>query len=282
MIICESVEALRAQIRAWRDAGDRIGFVPTMGSLHAGHMSLLAAARHRAPRVVSSVFVNPLQFGPGEDFERYPRTPEEDQLLLTEEHCDLLFQPTVEEMYPGGRELATRVTVPALSDILCGAVRPGHFEGVATIVAKLFGVVQPDVAVFGEKDYQQLCVIRRMTQDLNLPIEIVGAATVRSPDGLAMSSRNRYLTAEERALAPKIYGALRAVVGRIDQGERTFAVLEAWGAGQLQEAGMRPDYFTVRDAATLMPPDQQSIELVVLTAARLGRARLIDNLRISL
>jgi pantoate--beta-alanine ligase len=280
MITLDGIDALRNQVRAWRNAGERIGFVPTMGSLHEGHMSLLEAARQHATKVISSVFVNPLQFGPGEDFERYPRTPDQDQLLLSKVHCDLLFQPSVEEMYPGGRELATRVMVPALSDILCGAFRPGHFEGVATVVAKLFGIVQPDIAVFGEKDFQQLTVIRRMATDLNLPVQVLGAPTVRAEDGLAMSSRNRYLSEAERAIAPRLFATLRTVVDRIKQGEHDYAGLEAWGTAQLQSAGLRPDYFTVRDAASLLPPDQRSTDLVVLTAARLGRARLIDNLRV--
>jgi pantoate--beta-alanine ligase len=236
-------------------------------------------ARQRSDRVIASVFVNPLQFGPGEDFERYPRTPEDDQRLLAEAGCDLLFLPAVKEIYPDNRESATRVTVKALSEILCGAVRPGHFDGVATVVAKLFGIVQPDLAVFGEKDYQQLAIIRRMTADLDLPVEIVGAPTVRSPDGLAMSSRNRYLSEAERAVAPRIYETLRTVATRIEAGERTFAALEALGIAELRAARMQPDYFEIRDAQTLLEPSRRSRELVILTAARLGKARLIDNLR---
>jgi pantoate--beta-alanine ligase len=277
----ERIVALREVVREWRAAGARIGFVPTMGSLHEGHMSLLQAARQRSDRVIASVFVNPLQFGPGEDFERYPRTPGDDQRLLADAGCDLLFMPTVKEIYPDGPS-ATRVTVKALSDILCGAVRPGHFDGVATVVAKLFGIVQPDLAVFGEKDYQQLAIIRRMTLDLDLPVEIVGAPTVRSPDGLAMSSRNRYLLDSERAVAPRIHETLRAVATRIEAGERTFAALEAYGAAQLRASRMQPDYFEIRDAGTLLEPQRNSRELVILTAARLGKARLIDNLRVAL
>jgi pantoate--beta-alanine ligase len=282
MITIERIDALRAHVRRWRGEGSRIGFVPTMGSLHAGHMSLLSAARYRADRVIASVFVNPLQFGPNEDFERYPRTPAEDTQLLADAGCDLLFLPAVEEIYPERRESATRVSVKPLSDILEGAHRPGHFDGVATVVAKLFGIVQPDVAVFGEKDYQQLAVIRRMTADLDIPVEIVGAPTVRSPDGLAMSSRNRYLSESERALAPRIHATLRAVAARIDAGERNYAQLGAWGAGELRAAGMQPDYFELRDAATLLEPLSSTSELVILVAARLGRARLIDNLRVKL
>jgi pantoate--beta-alanine ligase len=277
----DRIVALRSVVREWRAGGARIGLVPTMGSLHEGHMSLLEAARQRSDRVIASVFVNPLQFGPGEDFERYPRTPDDDQRLLADAGCDLLFMPSVKEIYPDGPS-ATRVSVQALSEILCGAVRPGHFDGVATVVAKLFGIVQPDLAVFGEKDYQQLAIIRRMTADLDLPVEIVGAPTVRSPDGLAMSSRNRYLSESERALAPRIYETLRTVASRIEAGQRTFAALEASGAAELRAARMQPDYFEIRDALTLMEPHVNSRELVILTAARLGKARLIDNLRVAL
>jgi pantoate--beta-alanine ligase len=277
----ERIGALREKVRAWRAGGARVGLVPTMGSLHEGHMSLLEAARARSDRVIASVFVNPLQFGPGEDFERYPRTPDDDQRLLAQTGCDLLFMPAVKEIYPDGPS-ATRVSVKALSEILCGAVRPGHFDGVATVVAKLFGIVQPDLAVFGEKDYQQLAIIRRMTMDLDLPVEVVGAPTVRSPDGLAMSSRNRYLSEAERAVAPRIHETLQAVAARIEAGQRTFAALEAFGAAELRAARMQPDYFEIRDAATLLEPHRKSRELVILTAARLGKARLIDNLRVAL
>lgn len=277
-----SIAAIRARVRAWRDAGQRIGFVPTMGSLHAGHMSLLSAARYRADRVIASVFVNPLQFGPGEDFERYPRTPEDDARLLEDAGCDLLFLPGVDEIYPDGRDSATRVSVKPLSEILDGVHRPGHFDGVATVVAKLFGIVQSDVAVFGEKDFQQLAIVRRMTADLAIPVEIIGAPTVRSPDGLAMSSRNRYLSESERALAPRIYATLRAAAERIYGGDRDYAALSAWGSGELRAAQMQPDYVEIRDSATLLAPDAGSRELVILIAARLGKARLIDNLRVAL
>jgi pantoate--beta-alanine ligase len=282
LITVERIAELRAVVRQWRAEGAKVGFVPTMGSLHAGHISLLAAARFRADRVISSVFVNPLQFGPSEDFERYPRSPVEDSELLADAGSDLLFLPAVEEIYPDGRESATRISVKPLSEILEGAHRPGHFDGVATVVAKLFGIVQPDVAVFGEKDYQQLAIIRRMTSDLDIPVEIVGAPTVRSPDGLAMSSRNRYLSAAERSLAPRIHAALKGAAERIDQGSGDPAAIMAWGAQQLRGAGMQPDYFEIRDAATLLPPVPGARELVILVAARLGKARLIDNLRVPL
>jgi pantoate--beta-alanine ligase len=278
----EHIEQLRETVRAWRLDGEQVGLVPTMGSLHDGHMSLLTTARQHADRVIASVFVNPLQFGPGEDFERYPRTPAEDQQLLEKAGCDLLFLPTVREIYPDGGRSATRVSVESLSGILCGRFRPGHFDGVATVVAKLFGIVQPDVAVFGEKDYQQLAIIRRMTADLDIMVRIVGAPTVRAADGLAMSSRNRYLSPAERAVAPRIYATLRAVGERIEGGERDLAQLAAWGASELQAASMAPDYFEIREALTLREPSETSRELVILTAARLGKARLLDNLRVTL
>jgi pantoate--beta-alanine ligase len=274
-----TIAAVRARVRAWHDSGLRVGFVPTMGNLHAGHMSLLAAARYRADRIVASIFVNPMQFGPNEDFARYPRTPVEDARLLVEGHCDLLFAPSVEEIYPGGGTQATLVSVRGLSEILCGQFRPGHFDGVATVVARLFGIVAPEVAVFGEKDYQQFMIVRRMALDLALPLEVVGAPTVRASDGLALSSRNRYLTEEERARAPAIHQALRAAAAAIDAGERDYAHLERAGREALERAGMRVDYFSVRAAAELAEPRPDQNELIVLTAARLGRARLIDNLR---
>jgi pantoate--beta-alanine ligase len=281
MITVERIADLREAVRAWRLDGERVGLVPTMGSLHDGHMSLLTTARQHADRVISSVFVNPLQFGPGEDFERYPRSPAEDQRLLEKAGCDLLFLPTVKEIYPDGSS-ATRVTVEQLSQILCGRFRPGHFDGVATVVAKLFGIVQPDVAVFGEKDYQQLAIIRRMTADLDIMVQVIGAPTVRAADGLAMSSRNRYLSEAERELAPRIYATLRAAATRLEHGERDYAQLAAWGAAQLQAAGMPPDYFEIREAVTLREPSAATREVVILTAARLGKARLIDNLRVTL
>ncbi|HEX4023933.1 MAG TPA: pantoate--beta-alanine ligase [Steroidobacteraceae bacterium] len=274
-----TVAAVHASVREWRAAGRRVAFVPTMGNLHAGHMSLLSAARYRADHVVASVFVNPLQFGPNEDFARYPRSLAEDQMLLSEACCDLLFAPGVAEIYPDGDQ-PTRVHVRGLSETLCGQFRPGHFDGVATVVAKLFGIVGADVAVFGEKDYQQLLVIRRMAADLALPIEIVGAPTVRAADGLALSSRNRYLDEQQRARAPAIYQALHEAVGAIDAGTADYGELERRGTEALELAGMRVDYFAVRDAADLSEPRAASAELAVLTAAWLGRSRLIDNLRV--
>lgn len=282
MEVITTVTAVRARVREWRGAGQRIALVPTMGNLHAGHLSLLAAARHRADRVIASVFVNPLQFGPAEDFAAYPRTLDDDTRLLAEAHCDLLFAPSVDQVYPDGGAQPTLITVRGLSTVLCGQFRPGHFDGVATVVAKLFNIVAPDLAVFGEKDFQQFIIIRRMTSDLMLPVEIVGAPTVRAADGLALSSRNRYLSAEERAIAPAIHRALLAAVRKIDAGDRNFLALESAGWQALAVAGLRPDYFAVRDAGDLQPPRATSRELVVLTAARLSRTRLIDNLRVTI
>ncbi len=279
MLTTGLVAEVRARVRQWRTEGLRVSFVPTMGNLHVGHMSLLAAARYRAERVIASIFVNPLQFGPSEDYAQYPRTPVEDERLLHEAHCDLLFAPPVEQIYPEGGDQATRVQVRGLSEILDGEFRPGHFDGVATVVAKLFHMVAPDVAVFGEKDYQQLLVIRRMTSDLGMPIEIVGAPTVRAADGLAVSSRNRYLSSEERARAPAIYQALHEAVRAIDAGERDLEAIERTGAAALVRADMQVDYFSVRNAADLSPPTPSTTELVVLAAVRIGRSRLIDNLR---
>jgi pantoate--beta-alanine ligase len=270
---------LRALVSAWRRNGERIAFVPTMGNLHAGHGSLVGRASELADRVIVSIFVNPLQFGPNEDFAAYPRTPQEDRRVLESLAVDLLFAPEVADIYPRGQESTARVHVPVVEDILCGAFRPGHFMGVATVVTKLLNIVQPDVAVFGEKDYQQLLIIRRATLDLCMPVEIVGVPTTREPDGLAMSSRNRYLSAEERAIAPAIYGELERARRAIESGASDFAELARQGEQALRQVGFRPDYFEIRDASTLDAPSAQSRELVVLTAARIGRARLIDNVR---
>jgi pantoate--beta-alanine ligase len=274
-----TIEAVRSRVMQWRATGLRVALVPTMGNLHAGHMSLLAAARYRGDRVVASIFVNPLQFGPSEDYTAYPRTLLEDQQLLQEAHCDLLFAPSVADIYPQGGDQRTVIVVRGLSDILCGRFRPGHFDGVATVVAKLFGIVAPDVAVFGEKDYQQLLVIRHMALDLALPVEIVGAPTVRATDGLALSSRNRYLSAEERARAPAIYQSLNRAARAIYGGSTDHAGLAREGSAMLERAGMSVDYFSIRNAADLSEPSAASTDLVVLAAARLGRARLIDNMR---
>jgi pantoate--beta-alanine ligase len=273
------IAELRALVTEWRFARESVAFVPTMGNLHLGHASLMAAAHLHGRRVISSIFVNPLQFGPTEDFDAYPRTPDDDANLLREYGVDALFHPTVDEMYPEGSRGSTVVDVPGLTDILCGAFRPGHFQGVATVVVKLLCLVQPDVAIFGEKDFQQLTVIRRVVADLNLPVRIVGAPTVRAEDGLALSSRNRYLSATERAAAPAVYRALDAARRRLEDGDVDYAAIEAEGLAALSTAGVRPDYFEVRTPDRLAKPTGDEIDLVVLAAGRLGKARLIDNLQ---
>lgn len=268
---------LRARIAQWRSQGKRIGFVPTMGNLHAGHFSLIKIARQNADRVVASVFVNPTQFGPNEDFASYPRTLPDDQRGLEAAECDLLFAPSVDEMYPFGAASTVRVDVPGVSETLDGAARPGHFTGVATVVTKLFNLVQPDVAVFGQKDYQQLLVIRRLVADLCVPIEIIGAPTLREANGLAMSSRNQYLTSEERERAAIIHRTLNAMRDQMQNGS-AISVVENSALHALTSAGLKPDYAVIRRADDLSDPNPGERRLVALIAARLGRARLIDNL----
>jgi pantoate--beta-alanine ligase len=271
--------AVRERVRRWRAGGARIAFVPTMGNLHSGHISLIEAARRGAARFVASIFVNPMQFGPNEDFAHYPRTASQDAEMLAAAGCDLMFMPDAQEIYPDGLERATRVEVPELSRILCGQFRPGHFEGVTTVVAKLFNIVAPDIAVFGEKDFQQLTIIRHMVADMCYPIEIVAAPTVREADGLAMSSRNQYLTAAERRIAPRLYVALQGAVGRL-AASKDYAAIERAGILELEAGGLQPEYFAIRAAHTLGAPQDSAQELVVLAAARLGKARLIDNLKV--
>ncbi|MFZ5592777.1 MAG: pantoate--beta-alanine ligase [Pseudomonadota bacterium] len=278
----KTIAEVRARIALWRSQGQRIAFVPTMGNLHTGHMSLVQRAGQLADHVVASVFVNPMQFGANEDLASYPRTLTEDAAKLAENRVSLLFVPDTGEIYPRGVDDATRVEVPGLSDILCGAYRPGHFTGVATVVNMLFNIVQPDMALFGEKDYQQLLVIRRMVADLCLPVQVLGVPTVREPDGLAMSSRNSYLSAEERARAPRLYQALCEARDRIAGGETNYEVIERAGMQALSGAGFRADYFSVRRAEDLIPASPEDRALVILAAAWLGKARLIDNLRMEL
>ncbi|MGE7992687.1 pantoate--beta-alanine ligase [Pseudomonas sp. NPDC089554] len=278
----KTVLELRAAVARARGEGKRIGFVPTMGNLHSGHAALVVKAAQRADFVVASIFVNPLQFGAGEDLDKYPRTLAADQEKLLEAGCHLLFAPTVDEMYPDGMSVQTRVAVPQLSEGLCGASRPGHFEGVATVVSKLFNMVQPDLAVFGEKDYQQLAVIRAMVRDLNMPIQIIGEPTVRAEDGLALSSRNGYLSAEQRATAPVLYRVLSQLAEALRRGRRDYAALLAEGQAQLVDAGFRADYLDVRHAVNLRPAQVDDRDLVILGAAYLGSTRLIDNLYLHL
>lgn len=273
---------LRAAIIADRQSGKRVALVPTMGNLHAGHLQLVHRAQRLADTVVVSIFVNPLQFGPNEDLDKYPRTLAADKEKLFGAGVQYLFHPGVDDMYPGGTGAQTLVSVPDLSNTLCGASRPGHFEGVATVVTKLFQLVQPDVAVFGQKDFQQLAVIRRMVNDLCMPIQVVGVETARDTDGLALSSRNGYLSHRERSLAPLLHCALQSCREAIACGFDSYEYLETHAREQLREAGFRPDYVSIRDAATLREPTLDTEQLVILAAAYLGNTRLIDNVTLNL
>ncbi|RXZ42464.1 pantoate--beta-alanine ligase [Crenobacter cavernae] len=265
-----------ADMRAWRRGAGRVAFVPTMGNLHDGHLSLVRAARERGDAVVVSIFVNRLQFGQGEDFGAYPRTFEEDCAKLEAEGVDVVFHPDEHELYPRIKQ-DFNVEPPHIQSELCGAFRPGHFRGVATVVTKLFNIVAPDVACFGKKDYQQLFVIRAMVDDLNIPVEVVPVDTGRAEDGLALSSRNAYLTEQERAEAPRLYRNLSAIRAALEAGDSDYADLEAAARADLEGHGWQVDYVEVRDAATLEIAHAGAHRLVVLAAARLGRTRLIDN-----
>lgn len=277
-----TVAQLRAALARARQEGKRIGLVPTMGNLHEGHIALVEMALQCTDHVVVSIFVNPLQFGPNEDLDSYPRTLAEDQRRLLDAGAHTVFAPSVNEMYPEGMQGHTLVSVPVVSDGLCGASRPGHFDGVATVVTKLLNMVQPDVAVFGEKDFQQLAVIRKMALDLCLPVQIMGAPIVRAADGLALSSRNGYLDENERRVAPQLYQTLQQLAGQLLAGRRDFDTLLEEARQQLQQAGFRPDYLELRDTTTLQPADEHSRDITILAAAFLGRTRLIDNLRCTL
>ena len=277
MLVVHSKQELDEQLAEWRRNGDHIALVPTMGNIHAGHASLVDLAREHAERVVVSIFVNPKQFGENEDFEDYPRTLEKDTRRLKKPAADIIFAPTVETMYPFGLEDATTVSVPRITENFCGASRPGHFDGVTTVVLRLFALVQPDVAIFGQKDFQQQLVIRHMALDLNLPVAIITGETVREDDGLAMSSRNQYLTDEERAIAPKLHEVLSKVGMDLQSGRRDFEALETESSTMLAEAGFVVDYFAIRRAQNLEVPNRDCDELVVLAAVNLGAARLIDN-----
>jgi len=272
----ESVEELREHVATWRACRERVALVPTMGNLHAGHLALVKHASDRADRVVVSIFVNPTQFGPEEDYGRYPRTLDADLAALDGSACDLAFVPEVKTLYPFGPEQAVAIHVPGISGILEGERRPGHFDGVSTVVTRLFQMAQPDLAAFGEKDYQQLQVIRHLIRDLAMPVEIDGVPTVREADGLALSSRNQYLTPEERRAAPELYHALCDLAARVEAGGRDFRKMESSAVARLEKAGFRPEYVAVR-RADLGEPGPGDRALRVLAAARLGRARLIDN-----
>ncbi len=278
----KSVRELRAAIAQARAEGKQIAFVPTMGNLHAGHAALVSKATQRADFVIASIFVNPLQFGPSEDLGKYPRTLLADQEKLVNAGCHLLFTPDVEEMYPHGIDDQTRVSVPGVSEGLCGASRPGHFEGVATVVSKLFNMVQPDLAIFGQKDFQQLAVIRTLVRDLNMPIQIIGEPTVRAEDGLALSSRNGYLSSEQLNVAPLLYRSLEEMAAAIRAGERDYAKLVSAAQAQHTAAGFRPDYLEVRESNSLRPATADDRQLVILLAAFIGSTRLIDNLAFEL
>lgn len=281
------ISELRAQVSAWRQQGLTVGFVPTMGNLHAGHISLVAEAHKHADKIVASIFVNPMQFGANEDIDNYPRTMIDDQQKLTTAGTDLLFIPTPDIIYPKGLAKQSFVEVPNVSDGYCGESRPGHFRGVATVVCKLFNLVQPDVACFGLKDYQQVQVIQAMVEDLSMPITIIPVATIREDSGLALSSRNGYLTAEEKAIAPVLQQNLQWLAEKIKagfaQGESIdFIGLSKQAAKEINCAGLHTDYLHVCQAQSLQPASEDDTQLVILAAAHCGKARLIDNLQINL
>ena len=275
-----TVSQVREYVRGWHQKGLSVGFVPTMGNLHDGHISLIKEARARCDVVVVSIFVNPTQFGPNEDFDRYPRTLDADAAALVDAGTDLLFAPSVEEMYPLGQN-QTWVDVDGLGDYLCGASRAGHFRGVTTVVSKLFNIVQPDVAVFGEKDFQQLAILRRMSEELLFPIKIVGASTSRESDGLARSSRNGFLNESECTLAPQLYQTLQQLKADIEAGEQDYRGLESRYRDSLEQAGFQVDYLTVANARSLAPAGADDSDLVVAVAAKLGNTRLIDNVSLA-
>lgn len=279
MQIVSDIPVLREQRREWQVNSKVIAFVPTMGNLHQGHLNLVREAKKHADVVVVSIFVNPMQFGPDEDLDAYPRTLERDAQLLEELGVSLLFVPKVSDIYVRGLEQQTFVEVPGISYMICGASRPGHFRGVATIVCKLFNMVQPNLAFFGEKDFQQLQVIKTMVSDLSMNLKVFGVATTREEDGLAMSSRNQYLNEEGRQKAPILYQELQSIVSAIKQGRRDFSVLVSDCKRNLAQQGFNCDYIEIRAADTLMPPGHEDSHLVILAAAFMGKTRLIDNIQ---
>ncbi|WP_099336755.1 pantoate--beta-alanine ligase [Erwinia amylovora] len=282
MLMIETLPVLRREVRRWRQDGKRIALVPTMGNLHEGHLTLVDEAHERADIVIVSIFVNPMQFERADDLARYPRTLQEDCEKLNRHGVDLVFSPAPADIYPQGLDDHTFVDVPGLSTLLEGASRPGHFRGVSTIVSKLFNLVQPDLACFGEKDYQQLALIRKMVADMGYDIDIIGVPTVRAKDGLALSSRNGYLTADERKIAPELSKVMQQIAARLGQGERHVAELIASGENALAEKGLRADGLAIVDADTLLPLNVDSQRAVILMAAWLGKARLIDNQQVDL
>jgi len=278
MIICRTIDDLRSNVKNWRQQSRSVGLVPTMGGLHDGHLSLVKLAQQHTDKVIATLFVNPAQFSPEEDFVSYPRDENRDRNLFEATGVDLMFAPTVKEMYPDDH--ATRIEIDGISQILEGAHRPHFFGGVATIVAKLLLEAMPDMAIFGEKDYQQLCVIRKMVQDLDIPVSIIGAPTIREHDGLAMSSRNRYLTSDERLIAPELHRTLSTIAKRIRQGERPQDIIP-WAKVHLAQNGFgQMDYIEVCDAETLLPTQNSDRPVRVLAAIKLGKARLIDNITV--
>ncbi|MFT4937263.1 MAG: pantoate--beta-alanine ligase [Paraglaciecola sp.] len=282
MQVISEIKSLREMRRIWQIAGKVIAFVPTMGNLHHGHLQLVKEAKKKADIVVVSIFVNPLQFGPDEDLDAYPRTLQHDQAALEALGVDVLFSPKAEDIYPSGLEQQTFVEVPGLSYMICGASRPGHFRGVATIVSKLFNMVQPNHAYFGQKDFQQLQVIKAMVTDLSMNLQIHGVPTVREADGLAMSSRNHYLSTPEREVAPQLYKTMLNLGDQIKLGRRDFMRLIEEHKRQLNGAGFKVDYIEIRAAKSLLHPGHEDTDLVILAAAFLGKTRLIDNLQIFL
>ena len=277
-----TVTELRRELKSLRLADKKIAFVPTMGNLHDGHMSLIRRATKEGDVVVASIFVNPMQFSANEDLERYPKTLKEDQTLLEANGCHFLFAPDALEMYPDGRRSQTQIEVSGISDILCGASRPGHFVGVATVVTKLFNMVHPDSAIFGTKDFQQLMVIENMTRDLSSSVDIIGEDIARAEDGLALSSRNGYLSIEERRIAPVLYQTAQWAVQALKDKQLTLADISEQAQQKLETAGFKRDYFEIRSRANLLTPSEEESKLVILVAAYLGNARLIDNIQIDL
>ena len=282
MFQATSVTELRQYVQHWKDHGHSIAFIPTMGNLHAGHMSLIEKGQSLCDRSICSIFVNPMQFGPNEDWDHYPRSLDADLQKLENIGCDLVYMPTASELYPDGLEHISKVEVTDLTDNYEGAHRPGHFTGVATVVLKLFNIVRPDVSVFGKKDYQQYRVISKMVEDLNLEVQIIGQETTRESSGLASSSRNQYLDTAQKETATLIYRQLRQTAERIEKGERDYPTLQAEAVAALDGAGFRTDYFVVCDAETLLPATAQDRDLVILVTAALGGTRLLDNIEVSL
>lgn len=280
MKLIDTIKEMQLLSAAWQLEGQRIGFVPTMGNLHTGHLSLVEKAKAECAEVVVSIFVNPLQFDDGKDFAKYPRTLDDDKAKLAELNVDAVFVPNEQELYPQGKDNITRVEVPGMSSILEGLSRPGHFVGMTTVVNKLFNIVQPDVAVFGEKDFQQLLIIQHMVADLNMPVHIIGIPTTREADGLAMSSRNNRLTTEQREIAPLLYQTLQGIREELLEGNNDIAGLKRLAFEQLEKAGFQPDYLELCDAVTLAEPESNASGRIILAAARLGEIRLIDNLRV--